>query len=472
MTDPFPGLRSTGLRQVIRVDEVEHDVLHVTGRPGGTTAARASPSVRREVAKFVAASLVAVIVFVVASLPFLRRLGRTEAIRDARATARLAAAGVVEPNLDDALLERAPRSLARLDRVVQERVLSESIVRVKIWSPDGRIVYSDEPRLIGARFPLADDEREALVTGDAHAELSNLSDPENRFERPEGELLEVYSRVRTPNGTPVLFEIYQRYDSVIAGGRRIWLSFLPALLAALLLLWLVQVPLAYRLARRVRQGHAEREVLSRRALDASNDERRRIAADLHDGVVQDLAGISYSLAAAAETTPAAREDPKLRATLREGASVTRASMQRLRSLLLSIHPPNVRAAGLKAALTDLVSPLERRGIRVELDTAQPLDLEPETEALVFRAAREAIRNVVEHADAEHVTVRVQPANGSLLLTVNDDGVGFDPERRAERRSEGHVGLSLLEEIAAHAEARIEIRSQPGRGTSFSLEVPV
>jgi hypothetical protein len=82
MTDPFPGLRSTGLRQVIRVDEVEHDVLHVTGRPGGTTAARASPSVRREVAKFVAASLVAVIVFVVASLPFLRRLGRTEAIRE------------------------------------------------------------------------------------------------------------------------------------------------------------------------------------------------------------------------------------------------------------------------------------------------------------------------------------------------------------------------------------------------------
>jgi hypothetical protein len=245
MTDPFPGRRSTCLRQVIRVHEGDHDVLHVTGRPGRTTAAHASPSVRREVAKFVAASLVAVIVFVVASLPFLRRLGRTEAIRDARATARLAAAGVVEPNLDDALLERAPQSLARLDRVVQERVLSESIVRVKIWSPDGRIVYSDEPRLIGARFPLADDERETLVTGDAHAELSDLSNPENRFERPEGELLEVYSRVRTPNGTPVLFEIYQRYDSVIAGGRRIWLSFLPALLAALLLLWLVQVPLAY-----------------------------------------------------------------------------------------------------------------------------------------------------------------------------------------------------------------------------------
>ena len=164
--------------------------------------------------------------------------------------------------------------------------------------------------------------------------------------------------------------------------------------------------------------------------------------------------------------------PKLEATLREGASVTRASLQRLRSLLLSIHPPNVRAAGLNDALADLVAPLEQKGIHVELDAAQPLDLEPETETLVFRAAREAIRNVAEHAGAEHVTVRVQPANGSVLLTVDDDGVGFDPERREQRRSEGHVGLSLLEELALHEEARIEIRSRPGRGTSFSLEVPV
>jgi two-component system NarL family sensor kinase len=449
----------------------ELDEVRVTDRPSRTGAARPLPSVPREVAKFVASSLIAVVVFVAASVPFLRHLGRSEAIRDARATARLAAAGVVEPNLDDALLELNPSSLARLDRVVQERVLNESIVRVKIWSAEGRIIYSDEPRLIGAEFRLADDERDALATGAVYAELSDLDDPENRFERPEGELLEVYSRVRTPNGTPVLFELYQRFDSVIASGRRIWQSFLPPLLAALLLLWLVQVPLAYRLARRVRQGHAEREVLLGRALDASNDERRRIAADLHDGVVQDLAGISYSLAAAAETTPAAREDPKLRATLRESASVTRTSMQRLRSLLLSIHPPNLRAAGLNAALTDLIAPLERRGIRVDVDAAQPLDLEPETEALVFRAAREAIRNVVEHAEATHVTVRVHATDGTVLLTVDDDGIGFDPDRREQRRSEGHVGLSLLEEIAAHAEARIEIRSRPGRGTSFSLEVP-
>ncbi|HSL64094.1 MAG TPA: histidine kinase, partial [Gaiellaceae bacterium] len=283
---------------------------------------RRPPSIAREVAKSLAASLAAVLVFVLASVPLLRHLGRSEAIREARAVAALAAEGVVEPNLEDALLEGDPAAVARLDRVVQERVLSDSIVRVKIWTRDGRIVYSDEPRLIGSRYRLAEDDREAFETGAVNAELSDLSGPENRFERPEGELLEVYQRIRTPSGTPVLFELYERFDSVVASGRRIWTSFLPALLGALLLLWLVQVPLAYRLARRVQEGHAERELLLRRALDASNDERRRIAADLHDGVVQDLAGISYSLAAAAEGTPAAA-DARLAETLRAGAEGTR-----------------------------------------------------------------------------------------------------------------------------------------------------
>jgi two-component system NarL family sensor kinase len=440
----------------------------VTGRRGRTD--RTRPSVRREVAKFVASGLVAVLLFIVASLPFLRHVGRSEAIREARATARLAAVGVVEPNLEDAVLEHDRAALARIDRIVQERILSDTIVRVKLWSADGRILYSDEPRLIGMRFGLEADERDAFETGNAFAEVSDLSKPENRFERPEGELLEVYSRVRTPNGTPVLFEVYQRFESVTASGARIWRSFLPAMLATLLLLWLVQAPLAYRLARRVREGHEEREVLLRRALDASTAERRRIAADLHDSVVQDLAGISYSLAAAAET-PEARADPRLRATLREAASVTRASMQRLRSLLVSIHPLNLRTSGLNAAIADLVAPLERLGMDVDVDVPQRLDLDAEAETLVFRTVREAIRNIAEHANATHVSVRLRRSNGTVLLAVEDDGVGFDRGRREERREAGHVGLSLLEELAEDADARIEVRSEAGAGTSVKLELP-
>ena len=437
----------------------------------GRAAEGRPPSIAREVAKSLAASLAAVLVFVLASIPLLRHLGRSEAIREARAVAGLAAQGVVEPNLEDALLAGDPAALARMDRVVQERVLSDSIVRVKIWAQDGRIVYSDEPRLIGSRYALGEEDRAAFQSGAVNAELSDLQRPENRFERAEGELLEVYQRIRTPSGTPVLFELYERFDSVVASGRRIWTSFLPALLGALLLLWLVQVPLAYRLARRVREGHAERELLLRRALDASNDERRRIASELHDGVVQDLAGISYSLAAAAEGAPAA-SDPRLARTLRDGAAGTRASLRQLRSLLLAIHPPSVRVAGLEAAIADLVAPLEQEGVAVDLELDAASQLGPEVEDLVFRAAREALRNVADHAaGATRVTVRLTAAEGIARLEVDDDGAGFDAEERERRRQEGHVGLSLLEELAAHSGGRVDVRSARGRGTSFVLEVP-
>lgn len=428
------------------------------------------PSVAREVTKVVVVSLVAVGVFVAASVPFLRHLGRTEAIREARAIARLAAVGITEPNLENGLLEGDPDALARLDRVVQERVLSESIVRVKIWSADGTILYSDEPRMIGARYPLGGDEHEALESGAVDAEISDLSEPENRFERDQGELLEVYLRIRTPDGTPVVFEAYERFDSVIATGRRIWVSFLPALLAALVLLWVVQVPLTYALASRLRRRHEEREVLLRRALDASNDERRRIAGDLHDGVVQDLAGVSYSLDAAAEDVAAGRDGADLETTLRQGAGATRSSMRRLRSLLLEIHPPNLRASGLGAALVDLVAPLERAGVAVELDVDDALQLDHDATTLAFRVAREALRNVAEHASATHVNVRFHAVANAARLTITDDGTGFDAERLQQSRADGHMGLSLLQELAAHEDARLTVESEPDGGTVVTLEV--
>jgi signal transduction histidine kinase len=146
-------------------------------------------------------------------------------------------------------------------------------------------------------------------------------------------------------------------------------------------------------------------------------------------------------------------------------------MQRLRSLLVSINPLSLRTSGLSAAIADLVAPLERAGLQVDVDVPQRIDLDAETETLVFRTAREAIRNVAEHAQATRVSVSVRRSNGSVFLAVEDDGVGFDRGRREARREAGHVGLLLLEELAEEAEARIEIRSEAGAGTSVELEVP-
>lgn len=416
------------------------------------------------------AGLVAVIVFFAVALLVLDRIGRREAIRDARQFAVLAGQGIVEPNVSDALLDGDAAAIAQLDRVVQERVLGDRVVRVKVWTPEGRIAYSDEPRLIGSVYPRGEDEQEALRTGAANAELSDLTRPENRFERGQGKLYEVYLPIRAPNGTPLLFETYQREGAVSSTGRKTWLPFAAPLLASLLLLWLVQVPLAWRLAERLRRSQAERETLLLKALDASADERRRIAGDLHDGVVQDLAGLSYSLSAAADG-PGAQAAPGLRRALRDGASGMRDSMRSIRSLLVEIHPPNLHATGLEAALADLLAPLSARGIEARLEAQGDLEPGREAELLLFRAAGEAIRNVQRHSEAHHVSVRVSGANGLVRLTVGDDGTGFAPAERERRRAEGHVGLSLLEELAASAGGTLEIQSTPGRGTTFTFEVP-
>ena len=442
----------------------------VIGRSVDPATDPCAASVTRAVAQFVVAGLVAVAVFVVGTFFVIRDLGRRDALRNARQYATLAGQGIVEPALDRRALAGDPRARARIDRIVQERVLDEGVVRVKIWDAGGRIVYSDEPRLIGARYELGGDEMETLRQGDSKADLSDLSRPENRFERRFGPLYEVYTRIRAPDGAPLLFETYQRSSALVSSGRQIWRPFAVALLASLLLLWLIQVPLAWRLARRLQRSQLERERLLVHALEASADERRRIAADLHDGVVQDLAGMSFSLEAAAldrlEPPP-----PGLRAALLDSAATTRASIRQLRTLLVEIHPPNLRSAGLGAALGDLLAPLTARGVTTSLELEGPLDLGKETELLVFRAAGEAIRNVQHHADAKNVTIRLESTAETVRLQVVDDGVGFSAARRAERQAEGHVGLSLLASVAARSGGTLQVESDPGAGTRFVLEVP-
>ena len=428
-----------------------------------------APSTARAVAQFAIAGLVVLALFLVGTVLVFRSFGRSEALRDARQFAVLTGQGIVEPALQSGLLSGDEQALQELDRIVQERVLGDRIARVKVWTVGGRIVYSDEPRLIGQTFPLDDEKLDVLRTGDARVELSSLEGAENRFERGLGEVYEVYLPIRAPDGTPLVFETYQRASTVVSTGNRIWVPFAALLLLSLFLLWLVQVPLAWRLARRLRRSQEDREQLLERALEASDDERRRIAADLHDGVVQDLAGISYSLSAAAEQADD-RSATDTRSAVRDAAAATRGVMRRLRSVLVEIHPPNLRASGLEAALQDVVAPLAADDVETTLTVADE-PLSEDVERLFYRAAGEAIRNVRRHARASHVAVRVSSDNGLARLEVVDDGVGFTAAEREHSRAEGHVGLSLLEELAARMGGRLHVVSTPGAGTSFELEVP-
>jgi two-component system, NarL family, sensor kinase len=426
--------------------------------------------VARPVAQFTAIGLAGLVTVGLATLVASQRIGQREAITDVRTTTLVRAQGLVEPVVTDGLIARKPASLDPVAAAVTHGVLDANLVRVKIWTASGTIVYSDERRLEGSTYPLEDDELDALRTGSIAAGVSNLDKPENRYERGYHKLLEVYLPIRTPSGQRLLFEAYYRFDVVSASADRIWRSFAPVALGALLVLELLQIPLAWSLARRLRQRQDEREALLHRVLEASDVERRRIAGDLHDGVVQDLTGVTYSLAGAARAraTPAPTA-----ALLADAAESVRASVVDLRSLMVDLYPPDLEERGFESALEDLSGPMSRAGVAATFDvSALTRPLPTPVATLFYRAGREALRNVLAHAGASSVSIVAGSDAQHAWLRVIDDGVGFDPARAEARAAGGHLGLRTIDGLARDLGGSLVVTGSGATGTLVELEVPL
>lgn len=459
-------LRAGKMVAVARTSESDGEIAR--GRLAGPP-----PRMGAAIARFMLGSLAAIVVIVVGGFFVLRQVAIDEAERDTRERVEAAGRVVEAAGLTDGVLTGDPRALRRLDDLVLGQVLTGSIVRVKLWSQDGTVLYSDEPALIGRRFELGEEEAELFETGGAEAELSDLAQPENRFERQEDKLLEAHAVIRTPGGTQVLFEIYQRFSSVNASGERLLRALAPPLLGGLLVLLLIQLPLAWSLARRLQRGHREREALLASAIDASDRERGRIAADLHDGVVQDLAGVAFGLAPLAGEAERRGDAEEARA-LRDASDTLRQGVRDLRTLLVEIHPPNLESAGLEVALSDLLSPLSAAGVStaLEVDPAASAP-RPETAALLYRAAREAVRNAASHAAPGRVAIALdRPREGVVRLVIDDDGRGIAAAERERGAADGHVGLTLLERLVRQAGGTLTVGSPPdGPGTRVTVELP-
>src|SRR3954467_3280319 len=392
---------------------------------------RRPPSVSQVVGRFVLANLIGVILLLAGSVWASQQAAKTEALADARHATDMLAALLVEPNLDSRLADGDREAAAALNVVLQPRLAAAGVLRVKIWTPEGRIVYSDEPRLIGRTYRLGDDDLQALRDGITRAELSDLTRPENRFERSAGRLLEVCARITTPDGRPMLLETYSSYSDATARQVDIWIKFAPITVSVLLALLAMQLPLAHRMAAQLRASQQERELLQARALDTSTEERRRIAGSLHDGIVQDVSASALLVAGAADQLrdgSAHGSHREVAEVLGDAATVLRDSVGSLRSLLVQIYPPNLERAGLSRALADLAARLRPRGIDVHLDVPDRLDLPPETATLLFRTAQEALRRRVKPARARTVTVTLSDCPARLVMEIVDDGAAFDLAR--------------------------------------------
>jgi hypothetical protein len=167
-------------------------------------------SISREVLLFVVGCALAAALIGGASFLVVNGSATALAINDAEVITQIDARGIVAPLLTTALIAGNPAALSNLDAVVTQRVLSARVVRVKVWTATGKIVYSDAKALVGQTFAIGADEEAALDSGKTDADVSDLARPENRFERTFGTLVEVYLPVRAADGTKLLFETYQR----------------------------------------------------------------------------------------------------------------------------------------------------------------------------------------------------------------------------------------------------------------------
>ena len=440
----------------------------VTARPSRTLPRTLST---RAVLLRLAAGLAAVLVAVAALAGFgAQWLAEREAVNDAAQVTNVLADAVVRPALSDALAAGDPAAVAAFDVTVRSQILGDDVIRVKIWSPEGRVLYADEPQLIGRTFELDEAQRAALTTPSTRAAVSDLSEDENEFESGS-RLLEVYRPVWSASGQQLLFEVYYPYEPVAARSAELWRGFTGVTTSSLLLLAVLTAPIVWTLLRQLRRAETRRSELLQRAVDASDAERRRIAGSLHDGPVQELVATSYGAESAAVEADRRGEEAGA-SRLREVAAAVRGNVRVLRSLLVDIYPESLGASGLASALHDLAATARTRGADVVLDLRMPVDELPEEhERLLYRVAQEALRNAVTHAAPCRVVITVAAEDAGTVLTVADDGRGFDMATVHRPPVEGHLGTRVLRDLATDAGAELALATAPDHGTARRVTLP-
>lgn len=419
---------------------------------------------KNPVAQFLAAGIVIVIAVTFVSDTLSRRAAEREAIEDARTTTD-ALAAAAEANIPLGLGGGSRASADIFDATIGQKLMLDNVERIKIWDAQGRIVYSDDASLIGREYTLNDSAMNVLRTGRSSGDLTDSNRSANHYEVKEDGLLEVYTRITSAEGDPLLFEVYYSATNLASTTAVVLDAFRPITVGGALAVGLLTVPLLWGLNRRLNRVSAGREKLLRAAVDASEEERRRIARDLHEGVGHRLRSAADSVAAEAvdESTP-----PRTARRLREVDDDIRASVEALRSLVIDIYPPDLSAACLGDALDDLVVPAAKAGFEVKVEVDDLGAASDDAVALVWRVAREGVRNAVRHARGSSLTVSVRRDRAALELRVADNGVGFVPG--AFSRSD-RFGLRGLEDLATEAGGSLAVSSGPGRGTVLTLLVP-
>ena len=355
------------------------------------------------------------------------------------------------------------QAFADFSTAVQHELIGGETERIKVWTPDGVILYSDDSDLVGDRFALSPPAA-AAFGGATATQISDLEDPAHAGDRSLGELIEVYVPRVGPDGSVVsVVEVEQSLDSLneAMGGiqRNVWLSIAFGVGVLAVFLAALGISLARSANRRRRQAEALLASVSR----AQEDERRRIVGALHDDIGQPLYRLLYGLegsrAKLGENDAVAMELENLQDLVRRIDGI-------LRSELDHLHQGLAADAGLTTAVRDLANTTESEaGVDVHTAiAAEPAGLSRVGRTALFRAAQESVVNVRKHAQAHNVWIRVEEGAGRATVTVEDDGVG--------PKGEPGLGLTTTRERLEALGGGLRVTKRRGGGTGFAAWLPV
>ena len=448
----------------------KHTPPSVDGDPDGVfvdlSAENPTSTLTRVVVAVWVLSLLVVVGVGVAHVTIMRRELRDHEIQRAVDDVQDRVDLVLEHSVPQALIDGDPAAIEEFDAVIREHIVRPTTAGLALWTPEGRIVYALDPDFIGTQHDLPNGAQEALDTQEVVAGLRDSDETDAEAGWAASSAIEVYAPFANADGKPFVWEVGLRRDRVTEQASRLVLTV--ALLTALgtALLLTIQGLLARNLVRRHDREQSYRRWLTQRVSEVATVERRQIAADLHDGVVQDLTGIALDLEVPiGKGKDAPPLEPAERSSL---AKRIRAAVTVLRGQAAELHPVASSAMEVERSLQDMLGRVPAH-IETEFVVGPGAEVAPGYRWLVFRVAQEALRNVVQHSRAQHVVVAMRRTESGTVITIDDDGVGFSPEK--DPIEPGHMGLSLLSDMATAAGAVVFIRSAPGKGTTIRLEVP-
>ncbi|MEP6511740.1 MAG: sensor histidine kinase [Dokdonella sp.] len=227
------------------------------------------------------------------------------------------------------------------------------------------------------------------------------------------------------------------------------------------------------LVERLQQGQNYFQRLARSVWRVQEDERRRLARELHDGIGQNLTAIVHLLGQSLDALPLAAESA--RAGLEKIRTVVETTLDETRALSRLLRPQILDDLGLEAALRWLARTVgQNHALDIRLDLAQPLPpLDDDRCTLIFRVLQEALTNVARHAQATRVDIALRQDADRVQLLVHDDGRGCDPAAAFAKGSEGHSGgMGGMRDRVRLFSGEFNVRSQPGAGFRIVIEFPL